>query len=57
MEKEVMDFDAERSKIVEAILFAESESDWDEVSLLYKKLFALNDHEKKIKDIREKGWF
>lgn len=34
-------------EIVEAILFAESESDWEEVDRLYKLLFEIHDHEEK----------
>ena len=34
-------------EIVEAILFAESESDWEEVERLYKLLFDVHDHEEK----------
>lgn len=32
-----------KEDIIEAILFAESEGDWDEVEKLYRMLFKLND--------------
>jgi len=34
-----------KNDVIEAILFAESESDWDEVDRLYKILFEINDGE------------
>jgi len=46
--------DTKKEDIVEAILFAESESDWEEVDKLYKILFRINDSEARY-EIKEEG--
>jgi len=46
-----------KEDIIEAILFAESEGDWEEVDRLYKILFNINDTEAMFNDIKENGLF
>ena len=41
-----------KEEVIEAILFAESESDWEEVERLYKLLFKINDWEAALADGR-----
>lgn len=41
-----------KDDVIEAILFAESEGDWEEVERLYKILFKINDWEVALKDGR-----
>lgn len=41
-----------KEEVIEAILFAESESDWEEVERLYKILFKINEWEEALKDGR-----
>ena len=46
--------DHRKEDIVEAIFFAESEGDWEEVDKLYKILFRINDTEARY-EIKEEG--